>query len=213
MGTVDGKPQRKRCSCKCRCRSKKCCGQCCKRYRGIYEKSGSCCFGPLQKGRWNAQIQHQGKKYYLGSYSTREEAAKEYDRAALRFHGDNAVVNFNSMVDRADDSPIEDIKDTTNAVNMLMSLRDIKTSKPSPPPTDVKPITFPIPTIKEELPLLFTPTNSSGLRVTFLPAESSSQLRVSYCLFPVVLFLPIHHRIIQCTNATSNQVIMNYFAV
>ncbi|KAK8830605.1 hypothetical protein WA577_004335, partial [Blastocystis sp. JDR] len=181
VGVVDEKPQQKRCSCKCRCRNRKCCGQCSKRYRGIYEKSG----------RWNAQIQHQGKKYYLGSYSTREEAAKQYDLAALRFHGDNAVVNFNSTEEPKepkeeppDEDPSgEDAKDTTNAVSILMSLRDINTSTP-PHPAQPEPVSPSILEVKEELPMVLTPAITSGLSISILPAKTPSQLCACYCAFP-----------------------------
>ena len=126
-----GKRERKRCGCKC-CKSRKCCSQCCRSYRGIYEKSGShlvCC---SSEGRWNAQIQHQGKKYYLGSYQTREEAALEYDRAALKFHGENAVCNFNgtskSQPQGAESQPPPPAASSVDVANILMSLRAIDTS-------------------------------------------------------------------------------------
>ena len=126
-----GKRERKRCGCKC-CKSRKCCSQCCRSYRGIYEKSGShlvCC---SSEGRWNAQIQHQGKKYYLGSYQTREEAALEYDRAALKFHGENAVCNFNgtskSQPQGTESQPPPPAASSVDVANILMSLRAIDTS-------------------------------------------------------------------------------------
>lgn len=208
MGVVDEKPQQKRCSCKCRCRNRKCCGQCSKRYRGIYEKSGSCFSCPSRKGRWNAQIQHQGKKYYLGSYSTREEAAKQYDLAALRFHGDNAVVNFNSTEEPKEpkeeppeeDPSEEDAKDTTNAVSILMSLRDINTSTP-PHPAQPEPVSPSILEVKEELPMVLTPAITSGLSISILPAKTPSQLCACYCAFPVIAFSCCHsqdHSVHQC---------------
>lgn len=48
----------------------------------------------LSIGRWNAQIQHQGKKHYLGTFQTKEEAAMQYDRYALKYHGNHAYLNF-----------------------------------------------------------------------------------------------------------------------
>ncbi|XP_047939557.1 pathogenesis-related genes transcriptional activator PTI6-like [Salvia hispanica] len=47
-------------------------------------------------GRWAAEIRDpaQGKRVWLGTYDTPEEAATVYDRAALRLKGAAAVINF-----------------------------------------------------------------------------------------------------------------------
>jgi hypothetical protein len=43
---------------------------------------------------WIATIQSAGKKHNLGLYSSPEEAALAWDHAAIRLHGEFAVLNF-----------------------------------------------------------------------------------------------------------------------
>lgn len=45
-------------------------------------------------GKWEAQIRHEGKNVFLGTYWLPEEAAKAYDDAALRLRGEFAQLNF-----------------------------------------------------------------------------------------------------------------------
>lgn len=47
----------------------------------------------LHRGRWAARITVLGKSHALGYYDTPEEAARAYDEAALRLHGDFAATN------------------------------------------------------------------------------------------------------------------------
>ncbi len=60
------------------------------KYKGIYWCD--------TKKRWRAQIMVDGKRQSLGSYADEIEAAKAYDRAAIRMNGRFAYINFNRDV-------------------------------------------------------------------------------------------------------------------
>lgn len=51
--------------------------------------------GVERKGnRWRACVTFEGRRHYLGSFASAEEAAMAYDRGARLYHGEFAVVNF-----------------------------------------------------------------------------------------------------------------------
>ncbi|CAD7704786.1 unnamed protein product [Ostreobium quekettii] len=56
------------------------------RYRGV-------CWNKKNR-RWQAAINSSGKYLYLGSYVSEEEAARAFDRAAVRIRGRKARINF-----------------------------------------------------------------------------------------------------------------------
>ncbi|GLJ47743.1 hypothetical protein SUGI_1008340 [Cryptomeria japonica] len=59
-------------------------------------------------GRWESHIWDCGKQVYLGGFDTAHIAARAYDRAAIKFRGPDADINFN-LSDYEDD-----LKQTTN---------------------------------------------------------------------------------------------------
>lgn len=58
-----------------------------KRYKGVTHRQRS--------GNWEAYIQHpSGRQLHLGKFSTEEEAARAYDRAATELFGEFARLNL-----------------------------------------------------------------------------------------------------------------------
>lgn len=54
-------------------------------FKGVYSRG---------KGRWQAQIRQQGKRFTLGTHATAADAAMAYDRAAVRMFGEFANTNY-----------------------------------------------------------------------------------------------------------------------
>jgi hypothetical protein len=48
----------------------------------------------VRPGRWQARIRDGGRNLSLGVYTTPEDAAKAYDAAATKLHGEFAFLNF-----------------------------------------------------------------------------------------------------------------------
>jgi len=55
-------------------------------YKGVHWRKARC--------RWYAFIRPEGKKIYLGSFGNQKEAALAYDKAAKRYYGEFARLNF-----------------------------------------------------------------------------------------------------------------------
>jgi len=54
-------------------------------FRGVVEGS---------ENSFQAYFYHEKRSLYLGSYTTKEQAAKAYDKKAYELHGDKAILNF-----------------------------------------------------------------------------------------------------------------------
>jgi hypothetical protein len=61
-------------------------GKCSSKYKGVYWHK--------QRNKWVAGLRHNFKKIHIGLFDDEIEAAKAYDNAARKYHGQYAYLNF-----------------------------------------------------------------------------------------------------------------------
>jgi hypothetical protein len=81
-------------------------------FRGVYRS---------RSGRYAAQIGHSKEKSWLGTFDAAEDAARAYDAAAVKLHGERAVTNFRQP------SQDEDTTAETMAVEKEVESMDVAT--------------------------------------------------------------------------------------
>lgn len=63
--------------------------------RSKKKRAGFCGVGWNKKtGKWRVRIRCNGREKYIGYFTDKFEAAKAYDRAAAKYHGEFATLNF-----------------------------------------------------------------------------------------------------------------------
>lgn len=62
--------------------------------RGCFSSNYKGVFRPVGRKHWRASITVSDRRIFLGTFSDEKEAAKAYDAAARKYHGEFACVNF-----------------------------------------------------------------------------------------------------------------------
>ncbi|KAJ6407380.1 hypothetical protein OIU84_010812 [Salix udensis] len=72
-------------------------------------------------GRWESHIWDCGKQVYLGGFDTAHAAARVYDRAAIKFRGADADINFNVTDYDGDIKQVSIVVDVTDWVLNILA--------------------------------------------------------------------------------------------